>query len=278
MRRRRHAVLGGTFDRFHVGHAALLARAFSVGRNVSIGVTTDRYVRDHPKPDGGSVQPYRVRARTVRRWLAARYPRSRWTTVPLEDRFGRSVEEGVSVLVVSAETLEGGRAVNAERRRRGRRAVPIEVVPLVLADDLQPVSARRIRRGEIDAHGHRRARIRVGALVEESEDGDIVRAAVRQAFPTARLVLRVAGRGRGGSAGARAGRLAVRALARGDLGLGLARAPGGRWVLVERSPFLALDPFRGPAGSAAERTRALAGRLRPTVGRNAFALPRPLAS
>ncbi len=263
-------MLGGTFDRFHVGHAALLSRAFAVGRNVSVGVTTDRYVLEHPKPDAGSVQPYRVRARNVRRWLAARYPPSRWTTVPLEDRFGRSVEDGVDVLVVSAETLKGGRAVNAERRRRGRSAVPIEVVPLVLADDLAPVSARRIRRGEIDALGHRRSSMRVGAFVEVPEDGPVVRAAVRRAFPTARLVVRVVGRRARGTVTARAGRLAERAVAGRELGLGVARAPDGTWVLVERSPFLALDAYRGPAGSRAERSRALTRRLRPAMGRNAF--------
>jgi pantetheine-phosphate adenylyltransferase len=181
-------VLGGTFDRLHVGHEALLATAFRLGRSVAIGLTTDGYLARHPKPGGPTVASYRVRRATLRRWLSKRYPARRWTVAPLENPFGRSVEDGVDALVVSADTLPGGRAVNVERRRRGRAPVPIRVVPLVLADDLRPVSSRRIRAGEIDRNGHRRSPIRIAlAAGSEGDRGAAVRG-LRRAFPRAEVV------------------------------------------------------------------------------------------
>ena len=76
MPRFRHAVLGGTFDRFHAGHEALLATAFRVGERVSVGITSDRFLADHPKPWAAGIQAYTTRERAVRRWATRRLP---WT-------------------------------------------------------------------------------------------------------------------------------------------------------------------------------------------------------
>ena len=276
MRPKGHAVLGGTFDHFHVGHAALLDAAFRAGRTVSVGVTTDRYLALHPKPEAERLQPYAARVRAVRRYLVGRHPTDRFRTVPLEDRFGRSVGEGVDRLVVSVETVGGARAVNAERRRLGRRPLPVLVVPLVLADDLEPVSARRIRAGTIDRDGRRRSPIRVGLEVEDARDSAAARRAVRRIFRSSRVdsgpPVRPTGRR---SAASRATRLARAGAAGRDLGLGIARDPRGGWVLAERSRTVALAPRRVRAGGPDRLARALEELLRPSVERNAFPLRRP---
>jgi pantetheine-phosphate adenylyltransferase len=181
-------VLGGTFDHLHVGHEAMLSTAFAAGRSVAIGLTTPSFLAAHPKPGEAKIQPFATRRRELTRWLAARYPRSRWAVVPLNDGFGRSVDDGVDALVVSADTLVGGQAVNAERQRRGRRPVPVLTVPLVLADDLRPVSSRRIRAGEIDRDGRRLGAIRVGLSVESTADRAPAAKGIRRAFPHARVV------------------------------------------------------------------------------------------
>ena len=180
-------VLGGTFDHLHVGHEAMLATAFRAGRTVAIGLTTERYLRDHPKPSSGRLQPYRVRRARLARWLSARYPATRWTIVPISDPFGGSVEDGVAGLVVSADTLAGGRAVNAERAKRGRRPVPVLVVPLVLGDDLLPVSSRRIRAGEVDRAGRRRSPIVVRVVASDPADRAPAVRALRATFPRVRI-------------------------------------------------------------------------------------------
>ncbi|MGC2359247.1 MAG: pantetheine-phosphate adenylyltransferase [Thermoplasmata archaeon] len=241
MRRFGRVVLGGTFDRLHVGHEALLATAFRAGRSVAIGLTSERYLAGHPKPEGTEIQPFSHRRRVLRRWLSARYPATRWTLVPLDDGFGGSVREGVDALVVSADTAAGADAVNRERGRRGLPTVPVLVVPLVLADDLRPVSSRRIRSGEIDRDGRRRTAIKVGLAVEHPEDRPAASQGIRRAFPRGRVVPvelprtpgRIAPRLRN------AARLAAGA---GELGVAVARPSSRQWAVAVRSADVALEP------------------------------------
>jgi cytidyltransferase-like protein len=183
-------VLGGTFDRLHAGHEAMLASAFQAGRRVSIGLTSARYLADHPKPAGGRIQGYSERRAALVRWLSARYPRSRWAVVPISDAFGGSVGDGVTGLVVTPDTLAGGRAVNVERQRRGRRPVPLLIVPLVLGDDLLPISSRRVRHGEIDRRGRRLAPIRVAVVAAGDLERRAAVRAVARTFPRAQIVRR----------------------------------------------------------------------------------------
>lgn len=261
------AVLGGTFDRLHRGHEALLAAAFHAGTVVAIGVTTDRFLAMHRKPGADRLEPYPVRDRRLRSWLRRHYPGRRWRTVPLDDPYGGSVARGVGALVVSQDTLAGGRAVNRERRRRGIPAVPLLVVPLVLADDLRPISSRRIRAGEIDRAGHRTNRIRLGLTVEREVDRPAALRGVRSAFPTAR-VSRVTFLGPGGVA-ARS-RSSARRAARGrDIGVAVARDRRGTVLVSVSNGRLTLEPIRGRGAISAAVRRA----LRPPIPRKGFAGP-----
>ena len=187
MRRFRLAVLGGTFDHLHIGHHALLASAFRVGESVAIGLTTDRFVADHPKPDPARVQPFSVRRAALTRWVRRNFSGRRWRVVPLEDPFGRSLGPDVDALVVSRDTLVGGRAVNRERQRLGRAPIPLVVVPLALADDLEPVSSRRVRSGAIGTDGRRFTAIDVAISATDPRDLRAAARAVRRVFPQARL-------------------------------------------------------------------------------------------
>ncbi|TLZ79145.1 MAG: phosphopantetheine adenylyltransferase, partial [Methanobacteriota archaeon] len=69
MVRQMRVVLGGTFDLLHAGHEALLRAAFD-GRPeaVVIGLTTDRFAKESRT----RVNPYAVRERNLKRFLAAR--------------------------------------------------------------------------------------------------------------------------------------------------------------------------------------------------------------
>jgi pantetheine-phosphate adenylyltransferase len=236
------AVLGGTFDRLHVGHAALLATAFRVGRTVAIGVTTAEYLARHPKPGGRAIQSYATRRRALARYLGTHYPRRAFRLVPLRDTFGRSVEDGVDALVVSADTVAGGDAVNAERRRRGRAPLPVVVVPLVLADDLEPVSSRRIRAGEIDPRGRRRAPIDVG-LAAGDRDRAAAERALRAVFPRLRLTRLPESPTRQRLAPRSHARRAAAAAQQGrELGVGIVRSGRGRWLVGIRTSHVELSP------------------------------------
>jgi cytidyltransferase-like protein len=154
--RERTAVLGGTFDHLHEGHTALLEEAFRSAQHVAIGVTTDAYLALHPKPDGKPIASFEERKRRLAAYLRRRYPSSRWRLVPLSDRFGRSLEPGIDVLVASEETRPGALAVNRARKRRGLPPLTLRLIPIVLAADGLPLSSRRIRAGEVDRSGRRR--------------------------------------------------------------------------------------------------------------------------
>jgi phosphopantetheine adenylyltransferase len=249
-------VLGGTFDRLHVGHEALLGAAFRTGRPVAIGLTSERFLELHPKPSADTIQPYAARRRTLRRWLAAHYPPSRWTIVPISDAFGGSVGPDVAGLVVSADTVEGGRAVNAERVRRGRRPVPVQVVPLVLGDDLEPVSSRRIRAGEIDRSGRRRSAIAIRVEAPSGPVRSATERAIRRTFPRARIQRRVdAVRGRPPH---RAPELVV-----------TVRGAGARWRVTVASARIRLRAERIRADTPRALGRALETLLRRSRGRTA---------
>ncbi|HYK92547.1 MAG TPA: pantetheine-phosphate adenylyltransferase [Thermoplasmata archaeon] len=186
------AVLGGTFDRLHAGHRALLDVAFKSAHSVGIGVTTATYLRQHPKQMRGRIEPFAVRRRALERYLRAHYPGRRFWTVPLRDPFGGSVDAGVDVLVASEESRRGARAVNVERRHRGLPPVRLVLVPVVRADDGLPISSTRIRAGFIDPDGHRRRAVGIGLNgVDESTGGTLLRA-LRAAFaPAGTLEVRI---------------------------------------------------------------------------------------
>lgn len=188
MGRQHTAVLGGTFDRLHVGHEALVRTAFRAADSVAIGLTTDQYLRRHPKPGSRRIQSYATRRRTLVGWLRREFPRRAWRVEPLADARGHSVEPGFDAIVITEETLTGARRVNAERHRRGLPALRIVVAPMVLGDDLLPVSSRRIRAGAIDRVGRRRSAIRITVLLPRPDSLTPWRRAVRRIFPRARVV------------------------------------------------------------------------------------------
>jgi pantetheine-phosphate adenylyltransferase len=180
------AVLGGTFDHLHEGHKALLEEAFRSARNVAIGVTTDAYLLLHPKPDGKPIAPFDQRKRRLAAYLRRHYPSTRWRLVPLADRFGRSLEPGIDVLVASDETREGALAVNRARKRRGLPPLTLRLIPLVLAADGLPLSSRRIRTKRLDASGRRRVPLLVVLDAPPALRSSLV-AIFRAAFPSTKL-------------------------------------------------------------------------------------------
>ncbi len=154
--------LGGTFDILHVGHEALLAEAFALGdEEVLIGITSDRMARKTRK----RVNPLAVR----RRNLLALLRRHRWRRFRvsvLDDVAGPAATEGdLDAIVVSAERATVAHDINRERLRRGHPPMQVFVVPMRLAEDCLPVSARRIRAREIDRRGRmqRPLAVRVGS-------------------------------------------------------------------------------------------------------------------
>jgi pantetheine-phosphate adenylyltransferase len=264
MRRYPVAVLGGTFDHLHVGHHALLSTAFRVGDGVGIGLTTDRFVASRPKPLPTRIQPFSVRRAALVRWVRRNYLGRRWWLVAIEGPFGRSIEPGVDALVVSPETLAGGRAVNRERRRLGRRPVALVRVPLALADDLEPVSSRRIRAGTIRPDGRRLSPIRILVTTSDPRERAIVERAVRRVFPRARIAAPTAHRSKPRTVAPRpAGTRASPLAPPWDLSVRVSRRNTGGWVASERSPRVRLRARVVPGSRPTDLEWGLVALLRP---------------
>ncbi|MCI4369476.1 MAG: pantetheine-phosphate adenylyltransferase [Thermoplasmata archaeon] len=183
----RVGVCGGTFDHFHVGHALLLETAARLGQEVRVGVTTANYLAEHPKPFGERLQPFATRRSAVVRHLNALDQEVRWRVVPLNDAFGGSLERGVDLLVASTESAAGARRVNSERRRLRLPALAVEKVPLLRADDLLPVSSRRIRAGLIDRRGRRLRPLRIALIQPPGAAGKLPARTVKTIFPKTRV-------------------------------------------------------------------------------------------
>lgn len=255
-------VLGGTFDRLHVGHEALLYSAFHMGKKVGIGLTTPEFLRGRSKPLAGRIASYSARRRALGAWLRQHQPERTWWVAPLTDGFGRSIEPGVSALAVSADTMAGARAVNRERRKRRLPPLAIIAVPLVLADDFQPVSSRRIRAGVIDRQGRRVAPIPIRARVPHDVRPS-VRIALEEVYPAARIRWSMPGGRRRDSGRAREGRRPA------EIDLDVRRVPPGarRWSLALSANRIRLPKTQVEARTPEELAAAIAGWLNPRRSR-----------
>ena len=144
--------MGGTFDVLHRGHRLLLKKAFEVGKNVTIGVTSDSFARQLHKPH--KVDPFDSRKTELKKLLLNWGVLSRSRIVKLNDRFGPTIAtRRIQAIVVSKRTVKTGYEINRRRRLKGLNPLVIVAIDLIQAQDRRPISSTRIRRGRIDREG-----------------------------------------------------------------------------------------------------------------------------
>jgi pantetheine-phosphate adenylyltransferase len=149
--RYRTVATGGTFDRLHRGHEALLFKSFEVGEKVVIGVTSDAFaLKEGKRPE----QRYDERVRALRTYIRQRFPTRLYTISRLDDYFGPGIASPkVEAIVVSSETAKRVGLANDLRAAKGYPPLKVITVDFVLAEDGKPISSTRIRSGEIDQAG-----------------------------------------------------------------------------------------------------------------------------
>lgn len=150
-----HVFVAGTFEGLHKGHRALLARAFAVGVKVTIGVTSDQFVKKFKvKNHELRIRNYKSRKSVLEDWLQENHLTSRATIIPIDDPYDPAASMvGVDAIVVTKETRVKGQEINRKRKARGLTSLALIEVPLVSARDGNPISATRVRNGEIDRDG-----------------------------------------------------------------------------------------------------------------------------
>lgn len=144
-------VVGGTFDRLHEGHKALLRFAFSLAEKVLITITSDSYTKTH-KP---SAALFVERKKMVQEFLEKESLLSRATIIPIDTVFGIATDKHVAMdaILVTPDSLGGANQVNEKRKEAHLPELAIEMMPLVISETGIALSSTHIRQGIFDKQG-----------------------------------------------------------------------------------------------------------------------------
>ena len=144
--------VAGTFDRIHSGHTAILTAACEAGEKVTIGLTSDAFVKNFKKDR--EIPPFLSRKAALEEWLTDHDVSSKVIIVPIDDPYEPAASlSDLEVLVVTPDNKTRGEEINRIRKSKGLTPLGLLVVPLVSAEDAKPVSSTRVRGGEIDITG-----------------------------------------------------------------------------------------------------------------------------
>jgi len=142
---------GGTFDILHKGHYTLLLRAFEVGKQVIIGISSDNYATIKKKK---ITNEYPIRLKNLKRFIEDKFNKSNYSIYELNDFYGPTVlTKDVQAIVTTEGTKENCIKINELRKSKGLPQLEIIIVPLVKDQDGKVISSTRIREGEIDING-----------------------------------------------------------------------------------------------------------------------------
>jgi pantetheine-phosphate adenylyltransferase len=153
MKKYEKVAVGGTFDKLHRGHKALLSKAFEIGEKVVIGLSSDEFVAKMGKPH--ITATYNERLKELESFLEKNGLARRAEISPLKDSYGLTIAgKGLNALVVSKETESITGKINKLRVEAGFPPLKIVSISMVPAENCNPISTTRIRSGEIDRNGH----------------------------------------------------------------------------------------------------------------------------
>ena len=153
MKKCEKVAVGGTFDKLHKGHKALLNKAFEIGEKVVIGLSSDEFVSKMGKPHKTAL--YAERQKELQAFLEKNGLAKRAEIVPLNDIYGLTISgKGLDALVVSKETELVTDKINKIRVEACLPPLKIIAISMVPAENSNPISTTRIRSGEIDRNGH----------------------------------------------------------------------------------------------------------------------------
>jgi len=153
MKKYEKVAVGGTFDRLHKGHEAMLNLAFESGETIVVGITSDIFVIEKVWSD--LIQPFETRKTKLEEWLdRSGYGKSE--IVVLDDMYGTTLsDDTIDALVVSQETKVGGEKVNTEREKNDMTPLPLLVSEMVFDEKNEVLSSSNIRKGLVNRQGMR---------------------------------------------------------------------------------------------------------------------------
>lgn len=131
------SIMGGTFDRLHIGHKIMLSEAALLTENrLLVGVTNECMLAKKKLTE--LIEPFEVRSGNMKRFLNTVAPDLEVLPVNISDPYGPSVvEKDYQCLVVSRETFKTGEMVNTKRVEYKLDPLEIHVVELVGDENLE---------------------------------------------------------------------------------------------------------------------------------------------
>ncbi len=141
-------LVGGTFDRFHAGHRALIDAGLAECARLEVWITSDQVANSKDS----RIESWANRSANL---LAAMGEKADLVSVHvLEDEDGPAPwHQTAEAILCTPETLAGCRRINSSRAENGLPALEVIVVEHVPAHDGAPISSSRVRAGEIDSDG-----------------------------------------------------------------------------------------------------------------------------
>lgn len=144
---------GGTFDILHKGHYMLLLKAFEVGRQIIIGVSSDTYATQKQKK---IINKYDIRQENLKKFIDKNFKKSNYSIYRLDDFYGPTVlTRDVQAIITTKSSLENCVKINRLRESKGMPQLEVILVPLVEDKEGKVISSTRIREGEIDINGNK---------------------------------------------------------------------------------------------------------------------------
>ena len=145
------AILGGTFDHFHLGHKMFISAAVKKTKKLTIGIVSDPSSKAHSE----TIEEYSVRKNHLLLFLSKLNKISQIEVIPIHDIYGTSLtDHTLEAIFVTEATKPNAEKINVERTKLKLLPLAIEVIPFALGDDNQVISSARIRGGEIDRNGN----------------------------------------------------------------------------------------------------------------------------
>ncbi|XP_076062117.1 bifunctional Phosphopantetheine adenylyltransferase - Dephospho-CoA kinase [Oratosquilla oratoria] len=126
-----HVVLGGTFDRLHVGHKILLSEAvLRCRKRLVVGVTEENLLKN--KTLDALIEPVEKRISATKEFLHDIDSSLVYEVVPIPDPMGPTKHDpDMELIVVSEETIKGATLINNYRVERSLKALDVHVISIV---------------------------------------------------------------------------------------------------------------------------------------------------
>src|SRR3989344_4710383 len=146
-----HVACGGTLDILHKGHISVLNRAFKIGKQVSIGITTDLFCKKIGKTP---LETQKIRGNNLVAYLKLQNLEKRAKIIWLGDIYGTTTKDKtLEAIIVSDETVQGADLINKRRVKHKLNKLKVIICPQILAEDGKKISTGRIKNGDISTEG-----------------------------------------------------------------------------------------------------------------------------